>query len=157
MLKAFLSIIAAAVVAVSNAYADPLVIGAWNIADLHHEEDVCLRDFGDSQTVKRTTTDLDMLAKYRDLFGRDGAPADVIALQEIGTQAALDRLFPAEDYETLMSPRWVNDEAAPEEGDIYIAIADRKDSGVSIIAEDHLPDLAILHSDGRPTRAGTGV
>lgn len=138
--------------------AEPLMIGAWNIQDLHHDEGVHLRDFDGFLSVKRDTEDFDLLAKYRDLFGREGSPADVIALQEIGTQAALTRLFPPEDYVTIMSPRWENDDALPGEGDVYTAIAVRRESGVVIINDDqHALGLEVLHIDGRPTRAGTGA
>lgn len=137
--------------------AETIRIGSWNIQDLHHQEGFSLRDFGDVQSVKRKALDFELLEKYRDLFGQDGRPADVIALQEIGTKAALDRLFPKDAYETLMSPRWQSDDAAEGQGDVYTAIAVRKGSGVEIVEANPFLELSVLHSDGRPTRAGTGA
>jgi len=141
----------------AEATADTIRVGSWNIQDLHHEEGFNLRSFDDIPSVKRTSQDFALLEKYRDLFGRNGAPADVIALQEIGTKAALERLFPTDAYETIMSPRWQNDDAPAGEGDVYTAIAVRKESGVTVVQHDPFPELAVLHSDGRPTRAGTGA
>ncbi|NKB28794.1 MAG: hypothetical protein GKR99_15085 [Rhodobacteraceae bacterium] len=139
------------------AQAADLRIGAWNIQDLHHQEGFSLRDFGNTQSVKRKAKDFELLEKYRDSFGADERPADVIALQEIGTKAALDRLFPASDYDTVMSPRWVDDDALEGQGDVYTAIAVRKASGAQIVQREGFPELSVLHSDGRPTRAGTGA
>ncbi|WP_108814375.1 endonuclease/exonuclease/phosphatase family protein [Loktanella sp. Alg231-35] len=139
-------------------HSDPLVLGAWNIQDLHHQKGVHLRDFDGFLSVKRRTEDFELLEKYRDLFGRGGQPADVIALQEIGTRAALERLFAPSEYITIMSPRWENDDAAPGDGDVYTAITVRRDSGVSVIGgAAHASALEVLHTDGRPTRAGTGA
>ncbi|PSM19840.1 endonuclease/exonuclease/phosphatase family protein [Nitratireductor sp. StC3] len=137
--------------------ADTLRIGSWNIQDLHHEEGVNLRSFDGISSVKRTPQDFALLEKYRDLFGRDGTAADVIALQEIGTKAALERLFPKDTYDILMSPRWRDDDAPAGEGDVYTAVAVRKDSGVALVRADPFPELSVLHSDGRATRAGTGA
>jgi len=139
------------------AAADTLVIGAWNIQDLHHKEGFSLRAFPGVTSVKRTETDFELLEKYRDLFGRDGTPADVVALQEIGTKTALEKLFPFSDYQTIMSPRWEDDDAAEGEGDVYTAIAVRNGSGVTIKDNSHISELSVLHSDGRPTRAATGA
>ena len=141
----------------ASAAADTLRIGAWNIQDLHHQEGFNLRSFDGIPSARRTSQDFALLEKYRDQFGRDGTPADVIALQEIGTRAALERLFRADTYDVIMSPRWKNDDAPEGAGDVYTAIAVRKDSGVTIVQHDPFPELSVLHSDGRPTRAGTGA
>lgn len=139
--------------------ADTIRIGAWNIQDFHHKEGYHLRAFDSGGvSVKRTSEDFAFLAKYRDKFGKNGGtPADLIALQEIGTKAALERLFDPSEYITIISPRWSNDSADPGEGDVYTAIAVKKDSGISVVDLDPLPELSVLHSDGRPTRAGTGA
>ncbi|WP_420335441.1 endonuclease/exonuclease/phosphatase family protein [Roseibium sp.] len=139
------------------ASSETIRVGAWNIQDLHHKEDFSLRRFGTISSVGRTSEDFDLLVKYRDQFGSDGSPADVIALQEIGTEAALEKIFPSSLYQTIMSPRWNNDDAVEGEGEVYTAIAVRRDSGISVVQPDPLPGLAVLHSDGRPTRAGTGA
>jgi exonuclease III len=132
-------------------------IGAWNIQDLHHQEGFSLRQFGDFFSKKRKASDFELLLKYRDQFGKDGKPADVVALQEIGTKAALERIFPSSEYETLMSKRHISDDAEEGKGDVYTALAVRKASGIKILERDDLSSIAILHSDGRPTRAGTGA
>lgn len=137
--------------------ADRIRIGAWNIQDLHHNEGHSLRDLGGFQTVRRSATDFQLLEKYRDLFGFDGTPADVIALQETGTKAALIRLFPEDEYTTIISSRWQDDNAPPGLGDVYTAIAIRKASEIEILDRDDLLQLAMLGPDGTYTRAGTAV
>lgn len=137
---------------------EPLRIGSWNIENLHHREDFALRAFGDDYlTQKRRASDFALLQKYRDLFGTDGRAADVIALQEIGTVAALERLFPSAIYETLISPRWENDDAPEGAGEVFTAVAVRRASGARVVEAAHLPELAVLHADGNATRAGTGA
>ena len=139
-------------------HAEAITIASWNIADLHHQEGVFLRAFSeDYRSVARTAADFDLLATYRDRLGGGGTPADVIALQEIGTRAALDRLFPDDLYDTLLSSRWTGDAAPEGEGDVYTAIAVRRASGIRIVERDDLPGLAIRHTDGHMTRAGTGA
>lgn len=157
MCRFLFSFLLAAIGLVTNATAEPVRVGAWNIQDLHHKEGFSLRNFGEITSVKRRTEDFALIEKYRDLFGRNGRPADVIALQEIGTKAGLDRLFPDDTYKTIMSPRWQSDDAPQGEGDVYTAIAVRRDSGVQIVEVDPFLELSVLHSDGRPTRAGTGA
>ncbi len=138
-------------------FGETLRIGAWNIQDLHHQEGHSLRKFGNFPSVRRNTTDFILLEKYRDLFGSDGTPADVIALQEIGTGAALDRLFPSDTYLTLMSSRWEDDSAPEGEGEVHTAVAIRKDSGVELLERADLPQLAMMDRDGGFSRAGTGA
>ncbi|MFN3169145.1 MAG: hypothetical protein ACE37E_00455 [Hyphomicrobiales bacterium] len=144
-------------------FADELRIGSWNIRDLHHAEGIALRSFGGDDggqviyTVRRDEDDFALLEKYRDLFGRDGREADVIALQEIGTEAALERLFPSSDYITIMSPRWVEQDIGDGDGDVYTAIAIRRNSGVDLIRAEHVEGLVVFDDDGNPTRAGTGA
>lgn len=135
-----------------EASAEKLVIGAWNIADLHHEEGVEVRP---GIGTRRETTDFEALIKYSTLFGRQGGPADVIALQEIGTEEGAYRIFPRDDYDVLMSKRYFDDGTAG--GDIYTAIAVRKDSGVTVIRQENLMGLAIEDSAGYSTRAGTAA
>jgi len=60
-------------------------IGTWNIANLHHESGVALRD----GSVARDDVDFDRLAA----FAAD-LDLDIIALQEIGSPAAAARIFP---------------------------------------------------------------
>ncbi|WP_265517932.1 hypothetical protein [Nitratireductor luteus] len=137
--------LSAAISMSASAAADTLRIGSWNIQDLHHQEGFNLRSFDGIPSAKRTSQDFALLEKYRDQFSRDGTPADVIALQEIGTWAALERLFPADTYDVVMSARWQNDDAPEGDGDVYTAIAIRKDSGVTIVQHDPFPELSVLH------------
>ena len=132
--------------------AEQLTVGAWNIADLHHEEDVEARP---GIGTKRKTEDFLNIARYANLFGRNGGPADIIALQEIGTQAGAQRIFPKSDYDILMSQRYHNDGGTG--GDIYTAIAVLKTSGVTVIRQDDLMGLAIADSEGHSTRAGAAA
>lgn len=140
-----------------SSVADTFRIGAWNIQDLHHQEAFSLRNFGTFMSVGRKTEHFDLLLKYRDQFGKDGTPADIIALQEIGTQAAMERIFPSSDYTTLMSSRWKNDNALEGEGKVYTGIAIRKASGIKFIEQKDLTELSVLHSDGNPVRTGTAA
>ncbi|MDA7946089.1 MAG: endonuclease/exonuclease/phosphatase family protein [Hyphomicrobiaceae bacterium] len=137
----------------SNAFAETIIIGSWNIENLHHKNDFKLRSFG----TKRQNVDFDLLRSYANRFGRQSDPADIIALQEIGTRAGLERIFPPSDYLILMSSRHENDNAEEEEGEIYTAIAVRKNRGISVVKQDDLEELAIKHTDGRPVRAGTAA
>jgi exonuclease III len=147
----------------NTAQAEPLRIGTWNIENLHHAEGVALRSFEDDDggpptyTVRRDEDDFRLLEQYRDLFGRDGRAADVIALQEIGTGQALERLFPSSDYITIMSERWPGVDTGDGEGDVYTAIAVRRESGVSVVRSEYLEGLIVYDEDGNPTRAGTAA
>lgn len=134
--------------------AETLRIGAWNIQNLHHEEGVSLFSWGTS----RTREDYDLLTKYRSKFGPgEGTEADVIGLQEIGTKAAAERIFPPSRYDLIMSSRHPGDNASGAKNDIYTAIAVRKDSGVKVIRQEDLLDLVVFDEDDNPTRAGTAA
>lgn len=158
VLVRLLSLLLAAAFAGGSLQAEPITIASWNIANLHHEEGFHLRAFSETyHSVERRSVDFDLLEAYRDKLAMGGKPADVIALQEIGTKAALERLFPNDLYETRISPRWTSDDIAEGEGEIFTAIAVRRAAGIGIVGTDDIPEMSILHSDGRPTRAGTGV
>lgn len=140
------------ILATTFASAENLVIGAWNIADLHHAENVEARP---GIGTRRDTEDFEAIAKYSNMFGREESQGDVIALQEIGTQDGAERIFPESDYDILMSQRYVDDGGIRE--DIYTAIAIRKDSGVTVVRQQDLMGLAIKDSEGYSTRAGTAA
>lgn len=133
-------------------HAENLVIGAWNIADLHHAEGVEARP---GIGTSRDAHDFEAIIKYSKMFGRDETEADVIALQEIGTKEGAHRVFPSADFDVLMSQRYKDDEGAGN--DIYTAIAIRKDSGVTVVRQQDLMGLAIEDSEGYSTRAGTAA
>ncbi len=131
------------------ASAQELRIAAWNIENLHHEAGIELRE---NIGTRRDERDFPILVAYANQFGADATPADLIALQEIGTMAAAERLFPPDDYLILMSERYHNDQASGIEGRIYTAIAIRKESGIELVEQRDIDALSILH-EGRPTRS----
>ncbi|MES0120500.1 hypothetical protein NKK52_31920 [Mesorhizobium sp. C277A] len=61
-------------------------LASWNIANFHHHVDVELRE---GIGTKRQQADFEALKRYA-----EGLAADVVALQEVGTQEAVARLFP---------------------------------------------------------------
>jgi len=139
-------------VATTVVHAESLVVGAWNIADLHHVEGAEARP---GIGTRRDAQDFDAIIKYSKMFGRDATVADVIALQEIGTKEGAYRIFPSSDFDVLMSQRYKDD--GGNRDDIYTAIAIRKDSGVTVVRQQDLMGLAIEDSEGYSTRAGTAA
>ncbi len=140
-------------------FADELTIVSWNIANLHHETGVALRD----RAVARQDIDYSRLSEIA-----LGLNADIVALQEIGSPSALARIFPASDYHLLLSDRYQagDENRPPEERDIYTALA------VSKAQFPQLPNIATidafsiqhidLNRDGtraeiRPTRSAMHV
>ena len=91
-------------------------VASWNIANLHHEPGVPLRFEGvqrdeiDYQRLRQVVEDLD---------------ADILALQEIGSPAALGRIVPEEHYHLIVSGRYQqgNESLPPQQRDIFVALA----------------------------------
>lgn len=139
--------------------ADGLTLATWNVADLHHETDEPLRDW----SVARKDVDyLRLAATARRL------EADVIALQEIGSPAALERIFPSEDYHLIVSDRYVpgSEMLSPEERDIFTALAISRAAFPKLPDVRTVPAFSIQHigisRDGtaesvRPTRSAMQV
>jgi endonuclease/exonuclease/phosphatase family metal-dependent hydrolase len=135
--------------------ADQLTIGNWNIANLHHENDVALRP----GSQPRDAEDFERLRAYADSLA-----FDIVALQEIGSPAALARIFPESEYHLLMEGRYQpGDELnPPEERDIFNAFAVRKSRFPGVPVAETLDGLALSHIEidnkgkesNRPTRAG---
>ena len=102
-----------------------LRIGTWNIANLHHETGVALR----SSSLPRDDEDFARLKGFAEMLD-----LDIGALQEVGSPAAVARVFPEEDYHIVMSNRYVSgSEALPsDQRDIYTAL---------VIAKDRFPSL----------------
>lgn len=134
---------------------NPLRIGTWNIANLHHETGVGLR----GSALPRDDEDyarLAEVARFLDL--------DIGALQEIGSPAALKRVFPPEDYHLVMSDRYSEgaEDAPAADRDIYTAMVFAKDRFPVVPEVTTFEALGIGHvgfdRDGspsiRPTRAG---
>ena len=97
-----------------------LRIATWNIANLHHESGVALRD----GAIARDDIDYDRL---RNAAGR--LNADIVVLQEIGSLAALARIFPEKEYHLSISGRYRpgDENQLAAERDIYTALAVSKD------------------------------
>ena len=144
---------------VSRAPADALTLATWNVADLHHETGVALR----IGSVAREDVDYARLAAAAKRIG-----GDVIALQEIGSLAALERIFPTGDYHLIMSDRYVpGDEARPPgERNIFTALAISRKTFPELPDVQTVAALSIQHIDltrdgsaevVRPTRAAMQV
>ncbi|MDE0697789.1 MAG: endonuclease/exonuclease/phosphatase family protein [Boseongicola sp.] len=142
-----------------QASADGLTFATWNVADLHHETGMPLRN----GSVAREDVDYARLAATAKRIA-----GDVIALQEVGSPAALERIFPSADYHLIISDRYVpGDEARPPgERDIFTALAISKATfpeppdvkTVSALSLQHIE----LTRDGsaeivRPTRSAMQV
>lgn len=157
-MKHALKTIACSLMFTSQAYAIDIKIASWNIANLHHQERVEVRP---GIGTKRSSGDYDLLKKYSVELGREKEPADIIALQEIGTLEGAERIYPPEKYNIVMSKRYERDVASGNSEDIYTAIVIRKDQSISIIKQEDLEGLIIMHEgdDGvaRPTRSGTAL
>ena len=131
-----------------------LTVATWNIANLHHETGVPLRDGSAARS------DID----YERLQGIGaGLGADIIALQEIGSLKAAARVFPPSEWHLYISDRYQpGDEDKPAaERDIFTGFAVRKSAYPTAPAVTTLSALSISHlaiRDGeatdRPTRAG---
>ena len=136
-----------------DASAETLRIGAWNIANLHHKEDVPLRD----KAQPRKSEDYDRLREYAATLG-----LDIVALQEIGSPQALARIFPAKDYHLIISPLYERgDEYKEKDREIFNAFAVRKSRFPELPSVKPLPALSLRHveiekgvPDERPTRDG---
>lgn len=133
---------------------DTMRFGGWNITNLHHESGVPLRDGAKA----RDDVDFDNLRQFAASLN-----LDFVALQEIGSPAALTRVFPESDYYLVMATDYVpgaeND--PPEERDIYNAFAIRKSAFPTMPAIRTLDALHILHlevqagaASDRPVRSG---
>ena len=150
-------VIAAALVALAApalSQSDTIRFGGWNITNLHHESGVPLRDGAKA----RDDIDFDNLRQFA-----EGLNLDIVALQEIGSPAALTRVFPESDYYLVMATDYVpgaeND--PPEKRDIYNAFAIRKSVLPTMPAVRTLDALHILHlevqggaASDRPVRSG---
>lgn len=149
--------IAALLAASMAASADEFRITSWNIANLHHDAGAQVRP---GIGTRRSENDFDLLRKYGAELGRDRQPADIIALQEIGTLEGAQRIFPADQYQIFISDRYNRDIAEGPSEDIYTAIAIRKDRGISVLKQADVEELSIFHPNDDPshvTRSGTAL
>lgn len=137
---------------------DTLRIGTWNIANLHHESGLGLR----GSALPRDDIDYEHLAEVA-----ANLDLDVIALQEVGSPAAIARIFPSEEYHATISDRYVAgaEELPADERGIYTALVFAKDRFPDAPKASTMTELSIMHigfdRDGtpssRPTRAGVMV
>ena len=132
--------------------ATELRVAAWNIANLHHKENVELRpDIG----TRRQEKDFNKLFSYAQAL----AP-DIVALQEIGTKEGVQRIFPSKHFEIIMSSRYQDDINARKTGGIYTAIAVRRKEGIDILEQEDLKELQVDYDESgnkKVTRRGTAV
>lgn len=136
-----------------------LKLATWNIANLHHETGVALR----MGAPEREVDDYSVLAKMA-----KHVDADIVALQEIGSPAALSRVFPREKYHLVMSGRYTaGDELRkPVDRDIFTAFAFSREKfpkvprvkTVEALSIGHMQwDSATLLDSNNPTRAAMSV
>lgn len=145
--------------AVGPAKAEDITFATWNIANLHHETGVALRD----RAVAREDIDYERLAEIAVSLN-----ADVIGLQEIGSPAALARVFPVSEYHLIISDRYQSgdENRPPEERDIFTAVAISKERFPTLPDVETVEAFSIEHielnragtaADIRPTRSAIHV
>ncbi len=137
---------------------DTLRIATWNIANLHHETGVPLR----SGSAAREDIDYERLANLAAQLN-----LDVAALQEVGSPAAVERVFPASEYHIVISDRYQpgTENLPADKRGIFTAMVLSKDRFPTLPNVETLGALSIHHigfdRDGnpssRPTRAGMFV
>lgn len=138
------------------ARAETITFASWNIANLHHQTGVSLRP----GSVARRDIDYERLAA----IGAE-LQADVVALQEVGSPAALLRVFPADKYHLVVSDLYQagDENLPPEQRDIFTALAISKErfpeapavESVRSLALDHISfDRRTSSFQVRPTRSG---
>ncbi|HEX2523524.1 MAG TPA: endonuclease/exonuclease/phosphatase family protein, partial [Terriglobia bacterium] len=124
-----------------QAEAESIRLAAWNINNLNDVAGVALRD----RAPIRAEGDYVLLNDYRERLD-----PDVIALQEMGNPKAAARIFPPDQYEVIFEGRFQPDQP----GDVYTALAVRKNK-VRIIEKGDFEPLSVIHeADNRPVRRG---
>ncbi len=143
----------------SPAVAEGIKITTWNIANLHHETGVALRN----GSVARENIDFQRLSEVGALLN-----ADIIALQEIGSPRALARVFDRSKYHLIVSDRYSagDENKPPEERDIFTAFAISKERFPSLPSVETVGAFSLSHielnHDGtaasiRPTRSAMHI
>jgi exonuclease III len=123
-------------------------VASWNLNNLHHQLEEPLRPGAPA----RTEADIENLRKYR-----DGADADIFALQEVNGPKAAQLVFPMEQWDLFFSGRYADDLITGRDSDrIYTGFAVRR--GVfDAVSKRDVPEISVQHTDGRPTRWGTEI
>lgn len=132
-----------------------LRVASWNLANLYH---VSGEDLPGRPGTKREDEDYARLQ----MFARR-LEADIVALQEVNSVAAIQRVFPAEAWQAILSPQKEYEEAhAGEAGaisdGIYTGFAVR--NGIEVVSVEGLPSLGVPHTENgetRPTRWGLEI
>jgi hypothetical protein len=119
----------------------PVRVATWTIDSLNDKSREPLRP----GAPIRADEDYGLLSEYRARLG-----ADVVALQGIGSAAAVARVFPAEEYEIIFSGRF--DPA--NTGHSHAALAVRKGK-VEVVASGIVEGLSVIDvEENLPTRPG---
>ena len=123
-----------------------LKVVSWNIANLHHKPGVPLRN----RAVPRDEMDYQRLRQVV-----ENLDADILALQEIGSPAALGRIIPEEHYHLIVSGRYQQgiELLPPEQRDIFVALAISKKTFPRLPKVQTLDALSIRHLDLRHGKA----
>src|SRR5215207_5685973 len=143
---------------VSPAQAQDLRLATWNIQTLTTGKKVF-----ETQAFVRAQADLDFLKNFA-----TGIAADVIALQEIASPAAVAQVFPSSDWNICISGQFFETYPAlghaptadcfgaaplpdtpasePLAGQ-FTALAVRKSAGITVTVSD-APQFGVLHQDG---------
>jgi endonuclease/exonuclease/phosphatase family metal-dependent hydrolase/predicted esterase len=133
---------------VSTAASAEVRIASWNLNNLHYELGEALRP----GAPVRDISDIETLRKYR-----DRAAADIFALQEVNGPRAAQLVFPAAEWDVFFSGRYADDLVTGRESDrIYTGFAVRRGILDAVTKRD-VPEISVLHTDGRPTRWGTEI
>lgn len=159
IIKTWFTTILAAGMLTGTAHAESISFASWNIANLHHETGVPLRD----RAFARKDIDYERLSSVA-----QGLDADIIGLQEIGSPAALMRVFPPSEYHLVMSNRYRpgDENRPPEERDIFTAVVISKTRFPQMPSVETVNAFSIHHidlnrsqdgADIRPTRSAIHV
>ncbi len=115
---------------------------SWNIANLHHEPGVPLRN----RAVPRDEIDYERLRQVAERLD-----ADILAMQEIGSPAALGRVIPKEHYHLIVSDHYQpgSELLLPQQRDIFVALAISKKKFPRLPKAQTMEALSIRHLDQR--------
>lgn len=138
-------------VSVNASAGEPIRFVTWNIENLWHEKGIPLRP-GNERYNPSTIREKKDYDKIRSIFTK--LNADVVAVQEIGSPKALEKVMPAKGYSYLFSTRYhddLADDPKDKRKDIYTGLVFRDDR-VKVIKTEMINDLII-----RKGRERTGV
>jgi endonuclease/exonuclease/phosphatase family metal-dependent hydrolase len=125
-----------------------MTVATWNINNLHEDAGSAIRPGAPIRQVE----DYTILNLYRKKID-----ADIIALQEMGSPQAAERIFPPDQYTVLFSSRYNNPVGKGRtEGDIFTALAIRKP--IRILKREEIIGLQhVITRNGKKTWTRRGV